>query len=157
MHENRTMPPGMMPVTGWRGTVMRGFVAVLLVAMALPATAQTVQKCVDAKGHVTFTSGGCAAGQAHAASYAAEPERYDPAAARRVAEFERWQRGENARQAASRNSVSWNPPRPAASPSRHSRCEAAKRHRDAQVERLGLSRTHADLRRLDAPVYEACK
>lgn len=71
--------------------------------------------------------------------------------------LERWKRANDARNAASRSAFQSTPPRASASESRHSRCEAAKQHRDAQLERLGLRRTHADLRRLDAPVHEACK
>src|SRR5690606_22951268 len=48
------------------------FVAMVLVAAlsaALPASAQTVHKCVDAAGHVTLTSSECGAGHRLVASY----------------------------------------------------------------------------------------
>jgi hypothetical protein len=134
---------------------MRGCLAIVLAALVWPASAQTVQKCVDAKGHVTLTSGSCPAGQREEASYEATPERHDPAKARRLAELEQWRRAQDAR----RNQGAPVPraPQTGTSSTRHSRCEAAKQYRDRELAALGLKRTHADLRRLGDHVYRQCQ
>lgn len=123
---------------------------------APPASAQTVQKCVAQDGTVMFTSGECTAGQRAEARYDAVPDQPDDAAAKRLADLEQWAQSHAERKSTSGRT--YRPPRSRSTgTSKHARCEAAKRKRDAQLERLGLRRTHADLRRLDEPVREACR
>ena len=131
------------------------WIAVVLSVVMFPAVGQTVQKCVDGKGHVTLTSGACPQGQREAASYDATPERVTPEQLRRQAEMERWQAAQQQRRVAQGATV-YHAPR-AQGQSRHQRCEAAKRWRDAEIERVGLKRTHAMLRSWDDYVYQQCK
>lgn len=129
-------------------------VCVLLLAAAvlLPAPqvlAQTVQKCIGANGHVTLTSGDCAAGERLAASFDARPlaepeprpvaERARPVSATRSQGLTRQQR-----QAARARTAP-------------DRCKAARERRERTLERVGLKRDFDLLRRLDGEVRAACR
>jgi hypothetical protein len=130
-----------------------------LAALATPAGAQTVQKCIGRDGHVTFTSAACPDDQRQTASYDATPE---VMSAERAAELARRRQQEDAN---SRYLDSLTPRgarhapgrRPQAADSRRSGCDAARAHRDDTLRRVGLKRTHDLLRKLDDQVYEACK
>lgn len=131
------------------------WIAVLLAAVAFPVAGQTVQKCVGPGGSITLTSGACSNGQRQAASYDAKPERVTAEQLRRQAELERWQAAQQQRRANQVVNV-YNAPRTTVQ-SRHERCGAAKRWRDAEIERVGLKRTHAMLRSWDDYVYQQCR
>ena len=131
--------------------------AMWLLAAAAPARAQTVQKCIAADGHVSFTSGACGAGERLDATYAAVPERVTagPAAAataRRAAEPGARRRGQQARPPA-------RAPRSQARPTRAApdRCQAARDRRERTLARVGLKRTFDLLRKLDDEVWAACR
>ena len=130
--------------------------ALCLLAAAAPAWPQSVQKCIAADGHVSFTSGACGAGERLDATYAAVPEQVPlrPAAAvtaRRTAE------ARTQRQAQGRPAV--RNPRSQARPARAApdRCQAARDRRERTLARVGLKRTFDLLRRLDDEVWAACR
>lgn len=135
---------------------MRGFVGLALCVAVMAAEAQTVQKCVDAKGHVTLTSGSCPTGQRETGRYDATPERETAAQRRRKAELQQWERDQAARRAAASQTY-WIPGPRTASENRQQRCAAAKQARDSALAALGLRRTHDQLRYWDDYVYERCK
>lgn len=131
-------------------------VVLALGLVVFPVGAQSVQKCVGRNGDITLTSGTCPEGQREVASVDARPERETAEQARRRAELRQWEQQQAARRAA--GSVTYyNAPTRTVSQSRHQRCDAAKAWRDAQVERVGLRRTHAQLRQWDDYVYQQCK
>ncbi|MEN1956483.1 hypothetical protein [Luteimonas changyuni] len=120
-----------------------------LAAAGWPAQAQTVQKCIDAAGHVTLTSAECGDGQRLAERYDAVPE---PAAAARQVNAAR-QAGPSVR-AGVRNA---RPARPRArGKPAPDRCQAARERREQTLRRVGLKRTFDLLRRLDDEVWAAC-
>lgn len=128
-------------------------------ALAMPAWAQTVQKCTGRDGHVTFTSSACPDGQRKAASYDATPEVMTE---ERAAELERRRRQDDAnsrylQSLAPRGGRSTPGYWPSRNDSRRSGCDAAKARREETLRRVGLKRTHDLLRKLDDQVYEACK
>lgn len=145
----------MIAVADRGGTVMRYFLLLFLCLSALPCHGQTVQKCVDADGNVTLTSHACPSGQAETGSYDAKPERVTPDQRRRQTELTRWQRQQDAQRGARGTFEA--PQIRSSSQSRHDRCAAARRWRDAEIERVGLKRTHAMLRSWDDYVYQQCK
>lgn len=128
--------------------------------VAAPVGAQTVQKCVDADGHVTLTSGSCGAGQRLAARYDAVPE---PAATASVAQADGGRRAAalpgtagHAKAGASRAARGG---RASASRTRPGpdRCQAARDKRERTLQRVGLKRDFDLLRKLDDDVWNACR
>lgn len=124
--------------------------------LVFPVSAQTVQKCVGRNGQVTLTSGLCPEGQTEAARYEATPERVTSEQQRRQAELRQWEREQQARRSAT-SAPFYRQVSSSAQQSRYQRCEGAKRWRDAQIERVGLRRTHDMLRSWDGYVYQQCK
>ena len=126
-----------------------------------PVAAQTVQKCIDADGHVTLTSDSCGAGQRLAARYDAVPE---PAAAAPVAQTDgggprtaaspraagRAKAGSTRAERGGRASASRARPGP-------DRCQAAREKRERTLQRVGLKRDFDLLRKLDDDVWNACR
>lgn len=135
--------------------MIRWTIALLLVPLG--GHAQQVYKCRAADGSTVYQSQVCETGAPEKA-WDARPHPVDP---RRQAQIERDRRDAETRAAVRRTqpaSARRTASRaPTAEQSRHARCEAAKRTRDRALERLGLRRTHADLRRWDDYVYERCK
>lgn len=136
---------------------MRGYWILALCAIVAPAGAQQVYKCVTG-GQTVYQSHQCEHGPASKTWDSRRPV----VAAKRQAEIDRERLQADRHVAVMRQQVagggSYVPPRGRTSEQdRHARCEAAKRERDRQLERLGLQRKHADLRRLGDQVYEACK
>lgn len=133
--------------TGWA-------LATCLLAAAAPARAQSVQKCVAADGHVSFTSGACGAGERLEATYEAVPERVPARSAvapRGSAEARTQRRSMQDRPAARAPRTH---ARPALAPDR---CQAARDRRERTLARVGLKRTFDLLRRLDDEVRAACR
>lgn len=154
----------------------------VLALLAVPAYAQEKQ-CLDpVSGAYYLTHGQCAArsnhlykcpgkdgvpeyrswpcdGRAAEKSWKIE-QHFDPNADRRYVERTRAESERRAQQNRARYSggsgggQAWSG---AATESRDRRCEAAKRTRDEALGRLGLKRTHEDLRRWGDYVYERCK
>lgn len=129
------------------------FVAMVLAA-ALPASAQTVQKCVDAAGHVTLTSTECGAGHQLVASYDAVPEPV-PVTAVGPAVRKPGAAGRSRGAAAPARRVS----RGAGSRTRAKpdACDAARARREKTLQRVGLKRNFDLLRKLDDEVWAACR
>ena len=119
----------------------------ILAMTAVPASAQTVQKCVSVDGHVTLTSGACGAGQRLAASYGAVPEPVVKAAARPRPVAESRTPRVAARSGGSTTRTKRTP----------DRCQAARDRRERTLQRVGLKRTFDLLRRLDDEVWQACR
>jgi len=135
----------------------RCFGALLLaagLAAAAPTGARTVQKCVDAAGHVTLTSGECGAGDQLVARYDAVPEPVSVApaatAAAGAATVPGPPRGGTSGKRGARRSV----PRARARPDA---CQAARVRREKTLQRVGLKRTFDLLRKLDDEVWAACR
>ncbi len=133
--------------------------SVLALLMAtLPAGAQEIHKCVAA-GEVSYQSQPCETGTA-VRTWDARPYEISP---QRQAEIDRARRDSERRQALSqsrpptrtRTARGWRVP--STFNAKHERCVAARRLRDQALDRRGLKRTHADLRRWDDYVYERCK
>ena len=129
----------------------RSLITAALLFLAGQASAQTVQKCIAASGHITLTSGACGAGERLAARYDAVPEAaptHAPAAKPSV----------SAEPVRRKSSVS----RPSSSPAPRSRrradpCQSARDRRERTLERVGLKRDFNLLRRLDDEVWAACR
>lgn len=142
-----------------RSTDGSGLAAVLAIATALaaagstPAHAQTVQKCIDAAGHVTLTSAECGVGQRLAGRYDAVPE---PATAARQVDAAR-QAGPNVGAGVRAGARKARPARPRTrGKPAPDRCQAARERREQTLRRVGLKRTFDLLRRLDDEVWAAC-
>ncbi|MBJ6980568.1 hypothetical protein [Luteimonas sp. MC1572] len=147
------------PQNRFTAPALAGLLLLMWAAWAMPAWAQTVQKCTGRDGHVTFTSGACPDGQRQAASYDATPE---VMTAERAAELERRRRQDDANSRyleslTPRGGRSTSGYWPSRSDGRRSGCDAAKARREDTLRRVGLKRTHDLLRKLDDQVYEACK
>lgn len=134
------------------------FVAMVLVAAlsaALPASAQTVQKCVDAAGHVTLTSSECGAGHRLVASYDAVPE---PVPVAPVAAAAEWPGAVASRSrgaaTSARRGTRGGASRVRAKPNA---CDAARARREKTLQRVGLKRNFDLLRKLDDEVWAACR
>lgn len=131
-----------------------GLIAVLLLAGA-PAAAQTIHKCVDAAGAVTYQSLECEAGETARKSWRVEPatttaadlktrkarERANSAYLRKLAKRHRRATGGGVAISGHRDAR---------------RCEAAKTRR-ARAEQSARRLTLAQLEKLGDDVYEACK
>jgi hypothetical protein len=118
------------------------------------AMAQTIHRCVDARGHVSLQSQPCGPGQSESRAVHYEPIVDSPAAAARLRRIE--QDMEARRRAASMSgSSNWSAGGTTATSDNG--CETAKRHRAAILEQVGLRRTYDLLQKLDETVREACK
>ncbi|HEY4583807.1 MAG TPA: hypothetical protein VIG88_13255 [Lysobacter sp.] len=121
----------------------------LLAFAALPAGAQTVQKCVSPDGQARYQSAPCQAHERVAGIWDAVPDaRVATAPATRAAAH---------LPAVARTRM---PRRHAARPTRASppdACAQARRERDEGERRAGLKRTYALLSSLQARVFEACR
>ncbi|MGY1457579.1 hypothetical protein ACW5F0_02870 [Luteimonas sp. A534] len=140
---------------GWLALLL--VVGVAMPGSIAPAAAQTVQKCIDADGHVTFTSGACADGHLLANTYDAVPEPAANAAAARPVPQQR-QTGASSRSATTARTGS-RTTRPARTTTRgkSDRCQAARDRREQTLRRVGLKRTFDLLRKLDDEVWAACR
>ena len=131
----------------------------LLLLFPLTASAQTVYKCVGARGATVYQDEPCPQGARADKAWDGTAHQTTPEQQRandaRIRLTEQQLAARRARQTSSGSYRSSSAP--TASDSRHRRCEAAKRNRDVQLERIGLRRTYDILQRLDAAVYEACK
>lgn len=136
---------------------MKRVFPLLLLAVAAPSPAQMVFKCVDGGGYASYQSEPCPgdarqakAWQVHADSQFT-PERI--AADREIATKSaalgrhppRSGRSSHHRRAAVRVA------------GERSKCEAAKRHRENTLDKVGLKRDFDLLRKLDDDVWRACK
>jgi len=125
------------------------------IAVAIPAQAQQVHKCMEA-GKAVYQSQPCATGQPLKSWSAAVAPRSPEtlAAERHISSI----RDENSRRQQPRTRTYALPgvviPNGQASPSR---CQAAKDHRNSVYEAVGVKRSFALSRTLDDAVYQACK
>lgn len=134
-------------------------ISILALLMAtLPADAQEIHKCVSA-GEISYQSQPCETGAA-LRTWDARPYEISP---ERQAEIDRARSDRERRQARTESRPSIRSRRArgrrvsSTSTARHERCVAARRLRDQTLERLGLKRSFADLRKWDDYVYERCK
>lgn len=140
---------------------MRAILFGIAVLLSAPAHSQVVYKCVGPKGQVAYQSTPCSANERVQNVYDATPETYSP---QREAERQRLRRSidEGARRLSTMAGTDRAPVyRPAWSPGpdpndKRARCVAAKAHREATLERVGLRRTFDLLRQLDGMVWDAC-
>lgn len=128
----------------------RALLALALVP-AVPAPAQTVQKCVARDGHARYQSAPCARGERVADVWDATP---DPVAPPDDVPPPRT-RGATARMA-SRRTASAALDRRIARTS-DDRCERARAYRDAVERRAGLERDYDLLSTLQRRVFDACR
>lgn len=141
---------------------MRWMLLVGLLALAMPASAQRVYKCVSHGGAVSYQSALCAPTAKQEKSWDAKPEPPPTNAERWRRHYER-RRGEaDSQYLSGLAGTSQSPARAqgAAIPSSSgssARCEQTKRRRDAAYERLGLNRTFEQSSHWDGVVREACK
>lgn|SRR5690606_8524798 len=131
--------------------------SLVLLLVPLSGQAQQVHKCKLADGSTVYQSEACASGLPEK-TWDARPYQVSP---QRQAQINRERRIAETRAAVQRprsrpTHVDF-PRGPTAEQNRHARCEAAKRTRDRELEKLGLRRTHAHLRRWGDYVYEQCK
>lgn len=138
---------------------MDRIIAVLLLLAAMPAAAQTIYKCADAKGGTVYQSHPCEDGKPAGKQWVTERRSETPAEVYQRQAAER--KVEQDRQALrARNQQHSGVPiaRGAHVQGRQaSQCEQAKASRESALRNAGMNRTHALLRRLDDMVYEACK
>lgn len=129
-------------------------------AAAMPALmAQSIHKCVARSGQVSYQSRPCAADARTEWARDAAPEP-SPSAERRSA-----MRKEKARRAVESDYLARLAGQRRGRPAGHAistshdpdACEAARRHRDDVLGRVGLERTFELLRRLDDRVARACR
>jgi hypothetical protein len=129
---------------------MRHLPALLLaLGLALPAHAQTVQKCVSRDGQARYQSEPCARGSRTAEVWDAAPDPVEtsPAASRRATP-----RARTARQP--RRGVRVANRQLASAPDS---CEQARAYRDEAERRAGLARNYDLLSTLQRRVYDACR
>jgi hypothetical protein len=137
---------------------MRGIIILALLALPAEVHAQQVYKCPGKGGVPSYQSEPCSEGQA-SKTWDARPENVSPADQARIdqqlrdAEIAAQQRRV---QSSTPALVTWQSG-PTQSQQRRAGCEAARRERDAALERLGLKRTFEDLRRWGDYVTRACR
>jgi len=129
---------------------MRVACFLLVAVLAVPASAQAVYKCRDARGGPVFQSHPCD-GAASEKEYRYEAQQPSTANQRRIAQYRRELEESNAPSSGPR----W-VSREISTPKR-SGCQIAKDERDATLRRVGLKRNFDLLRQLDENVYRACK
>lgn len=117
-------------------------------ALAAPVRADSLYRCVAARGTVSYQNAPCAGNQRTDRVIDYQPEATPAAAPKSVAAHRRvvsvrrrWYRTTPIRRAV---------------PTAADRCRKGKAKREAALQRLGLKRTFADLSRLDAAVRAAC-
>jgi hypothetical protein len=120
----------------------------LCLVLAKPAAANELYRCLGAHQAVSYQSQACATGQRldrmvayqrDAVSARAQLPLLTTRAPRYVAHNPRYMAPRTSRHTTARN-----------------QCHASKAKREAALQRLGMSRTFAQLSQLDAPVREAC-
>lgn len=125
------------------------------------AMAQTVHKCVDADGTVSYQSASCSAGLREAARWDATPEPAPTAEQLRsrqaAREHERAESEFLSRRAGTANARVARNVGAAGRASPPSACAAARAAREETLERVGLKRTYELLSRLDEQVRKACR
>lgn len=121
--------------------------------------AQTIHRCLGADGQVALQTMACAAGQRLLSSRDYPPPADDPEAARRLRRIEAEMDRRHARAAVQSRRVARRNVRRdsrAAPVSTAERCRDAHRRRERAFARVGLNRTFALSRRMDAEVAAAC-
>lgn len=120
-----------------------------LMLFALPGHAEQLYRCVGQQGVVSYQSLPCAAGQRLDRVLEFQPDVIPPALPRAVSRrppADGQSRGTRLRGTRPRRTVTAS-----------DRCRIEKDRRDASLQRLGLTRTYAQLSRLDEPVRVACR
>lgn len=134
-------------------------IGAVLIACAPATAAQSLHKCVDRNGKVSYQSQPCAAGSRTSWVRDATPEP-PPSPERRAA-----MRREKARREVESEYLAGLARRRRGAGAGHTistladpdACAAARQHRDKTLERVGLDRTFDLLRRLDDQVARACR
>lgn len=135
-----------------------GFGMVWLVLVCAPVSAQTIYKCLGADGVPAYQSSPC--GQGHATGKQWEPlSAVSADDARQRADIEA--RIERDRQAVRAHNAKRQLRSGATGSHLRARnataCETAKARRDTTLQRVGLKRNYALLRKLDDAVFDACR
>ncbi len=126
---------------------------VLMLSHSSSLPAQTIYRCVNSQGAVSYQNAQCGPRQRMTTTHEYTPEPINPSLAAKLRSIEQEMDRRNRavpqqhRISATtrRNSVSITP------------CESAKAHREKSLEQVGLHRTFELLSRLDADVWRACK
>lgn len=133
-------------------------IAGLLLAWPATLAAQQLHKCVDARGHASYQSAPCEAGQRQIWVRDAAPEPVQPTQPVRPATTRQVDPPPTspplAPPRASGPASAQLPAYPAREPSA---CEAAKQRRESTLRKVGLKRDFNLLRRLDDAVWNACR
>lgn len=140
-------------------------IGVVLLAATGMAQAQQLHKCVDAKGHTSYQSDPCNAGQREIWARDATPEpppTYEQQRAARIRQQRQEAESADLRRMAGTDWVSRRPSSagvslPAYAGKNPNACQAAKNQREATLKTAGMSRNFDLLRRLDEMVWNACK
>lgn len=127
-------------------------IGIVLVAIAPSTRAENLYRCIGRNGAVSYQSQACSETQRldRIVEYRADPI---PSRDTRQPRLETRRQPSrlakrNPRQRVAHGSVAV---------TANSRCRASKAKREADLRRIGLSRTYEQLSRLDAPVREACR
>lgn len=131
--------------------MQRLILAIALTALALPATAAEVYRCIAPDGTTTYRDTACPVGFLHSRTWRANDDADVAEQARRDAEYVDMTRSWLAAQDAAA------PPRTQARDERRTRCTSARDERDRILRTVGLDRNFELLRDLDETVYDACK
>ncbi|WP_256647044.1 DUF4124 domain-containing protein [Thermomonas paludicola] len=118
-------------------------------SFALPGHAEQLYRCVGQQGSVSYQSRPCAAGQRLDRVLEFQPEAAQPAPSRAIP-----RRAPAYGQAHGTRLRGTHPRRMLAA---SDRCRIEKNRREAALQRLGLTRTFAQLSHLDEPVRAACR
>ncbi|WP_162347997.1 DUF4124 domain-containing protein [Pseudoxanthomonas gei] len=136
-------------------------VAIMLLAgstAGMPAAAEQVYKCVDGKGRASYQSAPCAPTHTVTRTWDAAPEA-PPTNAELWRQYHAKKRGQQEsaylRSLAGRGSTASGAS--IGTTQSGDSCAAAKQHRQATLNAVGLNRTYDLLQRLDAMVNAACK
>lgn len=130
---------------------MDRIIAVFLLLVAMPAAAQTIYKCADAKGGTIYQSHPCEDGRPAGKRWGTQHRSETPAEVyqRQVAE-RKFEQDRQALRARNQQRSGVPVARGAHMQGRQSsRCEQAKASRESALRNAGVNRTHALLRRLD--------
>ncbi|MCC4603693.1 DUF4124 domain-containing protein [Xanthomonas campestris] len=127
------------------------FIAVLALAIVVPAHAQQVHKCRE-RGQVVYQSAPCPSGVAQRV-WQAQPDPVNPALERRLAATAAQLRSRNARPVQSASGAYVHA---SSSKDRHA-CDVVKAQRHAAYEAAGVHRSFALSSYWDNAVQDACK
>lgn len=138
----------------------------LFLLAAATAQAQQLHKCVDAKGHTSYQSDPCNAGQREVWVRDATPEPPPTYEQQRAAQIRQQRQEAESADLRRMAGTDWTTRRsgsgvgvslPAYSGKNPNACQAAKQQREATLKAAGINRNFSLLRSLDDAVWNACK